>query len=822
MTLRSSLASLSVRLSAAASVAVWRGLRRWLRMISRYLLAAGFAATSLGIQAQDPTGTLDAQAEYETFAASLEPLYAGLDAIDRHLDKSLFEIEALAEKLATPEAMFSFVRDDIAFEPYVGVLRGAKGTLISRAGNALDRSLLLAALLNRVGVAAQIVHGQLDAPTAEALTARIFEPRKPFLAAFPDTDKLLDDLLTASGIDPTALADQLESIKGADTSLAARVKARTEKLFDSLDAALVEGGVALDLGTDLAALAAETSDHYWVRYAGADGKPVDLDPALPGAMPGQSLTPGDAVYEVDKLPAALFHTIGIRLVLQVKAADATTNTALIEQDFPVALAVADGIRLSTAPVPGPIAALAAGETGVEALQSFVEFIPMLEANGQRVVGKSFDIDGTIYDNLPGSDAGNAERAAKATEKAMTGAGGVLKDLFGDEPDSAPPAGSRITGQWVEYELSAPGADGTPRVTRVRRDMVAPPASLDSLRAMLAWSVELAVVAGPDNPQYRAYQIVSGMLAAREAMEVSTRMALGLPVDVGAASQATSPVTDPQQVAALAQRSIADPGAFEGVAFFHGEAGLYAVEHRMRLEADGRLLTIEGIDIMASGIRAIGPNEVDAALTRALPLQIGVAETVVESELGQLRADQLAAFGQSGIVVSGAALALEHADVSNVPLVALPPTDAGRQQLAALALDGALAAEIDDALASGRLVVLPGARVDTDLGPAWWSIDAGRGSVIGVVPGGRGNDGAEYVSIVQSIVGPGVFLGCILMAQGRDASGKWQDVSGAAVAACLIAAVGSVVGAGVFSKAYASGVVALITTAVAAIVYRLAS
>ena len=60
------------------------------------------------------------------------------------------------------ERMFRFVADEIRYEPYAGILRGAVGALDAGAGNSVDKSLLLAALLDE----------SVDPPSLRAWGAR--------------------------------------------------------------------------------------------------------------------------------------------------------------------------------------------------------------------------------------------------------------------------------------------------------------------------------------------------------------------------------------------------------------------------------------------------------------------------------------------------------------------------------------------------------------------------------------------------------------------------------------------------------------------------
>ncbi|MFQ5743284.1 MAG: transglutaminase domain-containing protein, partial [Acidobacteriota bacterium] len=79
-------------------------------------------------------------------------------------------IARLARRLSSSGSdPFEFVRRRIAYLPYPGSVRGPQGTLEASAGNSLDQSLLLQALLTRQGVRARLVRGRLGWNDAAAL-----------------------------------------------------------------------------------------------------------------------------------------------------------------------------------------------------------------------------------------------------------------------------------------------------------------------------------------------------------------------------------------------------------------------------------------------------------------------------------------------------------------------------------------------------------------------------------------------------------------------------------------------------------------------------
>ncbi len=69
------------------------------------------------------------------------------------------------------DSIFRFVSDEIAYEPYPGILRGALGTLQARAGNSADKALLLAALLDASLIPYRFARGSLD----EAASAQLLD-----------------------------------------------------------------------------------------------------------------------------------------------------------------------------------------------------------------------------------------------------------------------------------------------------------------------------------------------------------------------------------------------------------------------------------------------------------------------------------------------------------------------------------------------------------------------------------------------------------------------------------------------------------------------
>lgn len=70
--------------------------------------------------------------------------------------------------------IFNFLHNNIGYNSYLGSVRGARGTLWSSAGNALDVASLGVALMRASGIPAQYVQGTLSSLTAQSLILSMF------------------------------------------------------------------------------------------------------------------------------------------------------------------------------------------------------------------------------------------------------------------------------------------------------------------------------------------------------------------------------------------------------------------------------------------------------------------------------------------------------------------------------------------------------------------------------------------------------------------------------------------------------------------------
>lgn len=195
-----------------------------------------------------------------------------------------FVLAKAAELDQDPAKIFDYLSQGVAFESYVGSLRGARGTLWSGAGNALDEASLGIALLRASGVPARYAQGDLPDAIGAAL----------ILSMFPNP-------LRITGFVPV-------------------------------------GATVADPAND-ANLRQETKNHFWIQFDDGTGF-QDADTAFQQSQIGQTLTTALATF--NEVPDELRHKVTVRLNVekfsQATAAfgfsDGLGSQTVIDEVFP--------------------------------------------------------------------------------------------------------------------------------------------------------------------------------------------------------------------------------------------------------------------------------------------------------------------------------------------------------------------------------------------------------------------------------------------------------------------------------------------------------
>ncbi|MDQ7842824.1 MAG: transglutaminase domain-containing protein [Armatimonadota bacterium] len=175
-----------------------------------------------------------------------------------------------------------FVQAEIRYEPYAGAVRGPRGTLLARAGNSLDRALLLAAMLRTAGHRVRFAQGALSPAQAEQLVRAAFPAREPSFKSgsglMTITRRALQHFLL--------LGNALSQARFGPPEGDAGAWARTVE---------------------------EARRHVWVQVE-RDGRWLDLDTS-PGVAYGHSLVPAEFVR--DELDTAVFPVVEISVEVEM-------------------------------------------------------------------------------------------------------------------------------------------------------------------------------------------------------------------------------------------------------------------------------------------------------------------------------------------------------------------------------------------------------------------------------------------------------------------------------------------------------------------------
>lgn len=699
-----------VLLRGALALAVaWMGPASWL---------------SVGAQGDGGTDLLEARVR---LARAYEPI----EVIASRLDPTTFDVDALAFELAfeVGEDIVAEVHRRVRFEPYVGVLRGARGTLATGAGNALDQAVLTALLLGDAGYDTEIRTARLDAAAAELLWARIGTGGRP--------TSIGSGPVEAAGLRPELVAEA-----GAFDEAEDLVERRGDEI--QRDVAVVERllAEAVELGDGLGAAIGEAVAGYaWVAYRlGNDAPWAHAHPVFGGDPPAlvMGLEP-DAVY-VGSVPEDVQHRIRIQAFVERSVGGQLSETPVMDAwERPVANAFGVPLTYTNAADGAGRVDEGSDPEAVRAATSL--FFPMFQ--GELPDGAlAFTTDGAT---VPPEEAASPYAAFFATTaRALGDALGALGGLGDSEADEAS-AAMALTGFGFDFTLIEPGGDETTHrrmvVDRIGTDARAagevrldPDLSEADVFAALTATHTIVVDPGRYTDEYVVARGVEHLLELRPYLDAVLEALVGdgdVPAYPGELRQLEEPIGPLLLASALTSAPLGPD-----VLSYRPAPGLVVITAVP--EADRSEVDVVANPRWSLRLGADGPRP-DAAASRFA----GIWET---------RTEALGFGADEGHVVIPAFATLAEVEGARVVVTA---ADAVR--VAALPYPAATRAAMLEDLERGYAVVA--AETPTAGTPGWWRVDPTTGATLGRGGDGRGASFVEYLTSWQvSVVMAAGFTG----------------------------------------------------------------
>lgn len=681
---------------------------------------------------------------------------AGSEALGK-IPREHFDPAAVLQRIgAEPDALTAFVRDQTAWIPYLGALRGAVGVLMDRRGNSLDRSLLLADLLHRAGQSVRLAHAKLKPEQAQPLVYAFLNPPAAPVpapqpaaaqggsAALSPAQQILDDAVSAArkyGIDETRTRQfaARQQFRGERLyqDMIERVTDQTPLLQNAIDAAKVRKADAAP--SPAADALAAACDHWWVqRQNGNDW--VDLDVTLPALHGGNAPTAPAETFAPDKLPADVWHTVVVRVVAESWDGKKLGEAALLEQPLRCADVCDKNVVLRSIPLdwPDDFTIVAGDDVAKKVKQAAIaqhRWMPVLKVGADQITQHAIEGDGTFIDK-PQTLA--IERGGKTSQSKMTGASGALE---GDTPALAAAAHKGfLTAQWIEYDIRSPG-HAAKTYRRQIFDLIgagarnAAPPQLAELtnhqklqRSLALLGETQIVVAGSEvSPEFVEYQALASALNGASVMPKVYRSLAnpvpGKPVDWAKVSGEVGSGLSPAWMLAVTRLRL-NPG----------RQSIYldrpnVLTHHVFLGADpqDRFTGGTAFDIVANPVAVYPSAKADAFQVR---MQQGIADTNAESLLQQ-----------SSGKIDNAADRLTADDSIQIVRTADDPA------LASLSSEAHARVAAD--LAAGYAIALPKQvqAATTSDGSCWWRIDLSSGETLGIGVNGWGVSLVEYAKML---------------------------------------------------------------------------
>jgi hypothetical protein len=690
-------------------------------------------------------------------ADTLNRLFVALEALSAEIPRGTFEPQAVVEKVGRdPGKLFEWVRDETLWVPYLGELRGPTGVLMDRVGNSLDRSLLLAELLQKAGHTVRLARASLTEQQAGELLSRVRPASKDGLPApneplSEEAAKRLEKVSADLVLPDQSVNAAMDQIRREREQGRARATEGLSKVTPLVLAAAGMDKVSEDPAGRRSAIRC-IRDHWWVQVQTTEDAWADADPLTASARMGETFAqatetlapdPADQRFPLDP---DMVHRVTVRVVVEQLTPRKLTEHVVLAHELRPCDNVGQDARLRHVPIGWPKGVDAANQADLKkALLAQAQWMPVLEAGGKTVSQSGFTVSGDIV-SAPRANSGGPVPAPAGGM--LGGLGGMLGGGGNEEDKPAAPTRSAglLTAEWVDFELSRPGE----RSRTIRRevfDLLGPtaraaaspaPPGLDETRQLdraLALMGEARILALPCDlsPQFLLHQVFQPLVDAKDKL-----LTIALTDEPGRRKQLAREALDAPYALGMTHWWALARQRLSPVHKLVYLDSLNVLTHttEWRQDANGSLGVRERIDIAANPI-AVVQTAAENPLT--VRVRQGLADTAAEG----LVLDRGSKEPITTITV------LTRTAASQIPLHVLRP---GQPDPGQAGMTPDIRARVDQDLAAGYLVVLPATPIllNDSLRCGWFRVHMATGETLGVMDNGFHQANSDY-SLQQSKV-----------------------------------------------------------------------
>jgi hypothetical protein len=680
--------------------------------------------------------------------AFFDELIDQLEDIRANINRGSFELDALVESVDfDAEALIEFVTQEIAFQPYVGALRGAKGTLAGGAGNALDQSILLANLLKDAGYDARIVRSRLTPVQAELLLTNAQPDSYKFESVFSTTPAVLADSFN------DVLA-QLNSKSWLNPVIQEEISDVANSLIQLLEANAIElGDPAFHEG-----ITHEAMDYFAVDYREGPATPWRMvHPAFGGADIEIDRNAQLAVYD-GKVPEELLHRVSFQAFVEKRLGSAVVKESIMSAwEIPTANLYKQELVFSLIPenlgsIISDIRERVDRSTDPDlneaferitetfSLESDAVFIPLF--NNELAPGaKLFDLRGNVLPaDVPLTMAGVFKNIGGSFGEAVS-----ALDAFSGGRSGTKEKAMALERVWVEYKVTSPSGHGEVfsrnlflNPHRLGLDMAGENESYNFTQ-----SIAFMVATGRPNPAYLLDRNLAHLIGLRSAIQealvlLSEDNLLGAE-ELLVREGALSAELDVLKLFYAFDSWVPS----DKTGSYRDSPSIVALENGVSISAETRFFM--SVDIVRNERKVIGVKEGQPVLAPKEAVGYGVWETFVEKEFMAARIA-----GLESVMVdheSWSAFSFLTSEETSVR-DAMIFSSADEIDWSILSARPEVIAGLEEEFARGGLVVLVGDGLEERVN-GWWRVSPESGSVLGVAADGRGNVVVKYLTILSS-------------------------------------------------------------------------